>query len=80
MTGTYIEILFTRSSPTGKTDIFHVRNRENTVLLGAISWFGPWRKYCFYPTPGPEEMVFEWTCLREIADFCESKTKEHRSR
>lgn len=41
--------------------------------LGEVYWFGAWRKYVFYP----DDAVFESTCLRDIADFCEMKTQEH---
>ncbi len=42
--------------------------------IGTISWFGRWRKYCFNPAP---DTVFEQVCLRDIADFIETKTREH---
>ena len=43
--------------------------------IGAVSWFGRWRKYCFFPAA---ETVYEQDCLRDIAAFCEQKTTEHR--
>lgn len=46
-------------------------------LLGVIKWFGPWRGYAFFVAP---KTIFEWKCLREIANHCEILTKEHRER
>ena len=42
--------------------------------LGEVRWFSRWRKYSFFPEGGK---VFEETCLREIAYFCETATKFH---
>ncbi len=42
--------------------------------LGRICWFGRWRQYCFFPD---EKTVYERQCLRDIASFCESKTREY---
>ncbi|HZN48467.1 MAG TPA: hypothetical protein VFB71_12650 [Ramlibacter sp.] len=53
-----------------------VRNKESGDLLGEVAWFGRWRRYCFHPR---ERTVFEQDCLREIATFCEERTKEHRA-
>ena len=44
-------------------------------LIGLVHWYGPGRKYCFFPIA---ETVFEQVCLREIAAFCEDQTKLHR--
>jgi hypothetical protein len=40
-----------------------------------VRWFSRWRKYAFYPG---RETVFEEDCLREIADFCETRTREYK--
>lgn len=71
--GTYVSFWRTGQSPSGKTIIWKV---GNDVLLGQIKWFAAWRRYCFYPEP---ETVFEQICLREIAEFIEARTKEHRA-
>lgn len=59
---------------TGKTKIWEVMSKEQGVILGAIKWYGPWRRYSFFPQPNA---IFEKTCLREIADYCDEKTKNH---
>lgn len=59
-----------------KTKRFAVRTKDSDCfLLGIIKWDGPWRKYCFYPA---EMKKFEWDCMRNIADFCQQQTKEHK--
>jgi hypothetical protein len=50
-------------------------NYEPRTLLGRVAWFGRWTKYAFYPWP---ETVFEQVCLRDIAQFCEDRTREQR--
>lgn len=62
--------------PERKTRIWAVFEKDRDVCLGQIRWFGRWRQYAFF-TDG--EMIFERQCLRDIADFCEAKTKEHRT-
>jgi hypothetical protein len=49
-------------------------------VLGRIKWYSPWRKYCFFPSNGAitTYTVFEWKCLRAIAQFCEDQTKLHK--
>lgn len=43
--------------------------------IGVVKWYGPWRKYCFFPMA---EAVYEQVCLRDIANFCEEETAKHR--
>jgi hypothetical protein len=46
------------------------------AVLGQVKWFARWRKYSFFPEGG---MVFEQTCLREIAYLCEAATDWHKN-
>ena len=73
---THIYFDFVTRSKSGKTLEYHVMTNDGTDCLGSVNWFGRWRCYSFNPWPGT---VFEKTCLREIADFCERLTKEHRA-
>lgn len=63
--------------PMGKTDVWNVVTKRGSDILGYVEWYAPWRKYAFNPGgyTGYEEV-----CLREIADFCEARTKEHKVR
>lgn len=58
----------------GKTKVWVVVNTMYGIVTGWIQWHGAWRKYCFFPA---NETLFDWDCLRLVADFCETKTKEH---
>jgi hypothetical protein len=73
--GKYIDFFWTAWSRTGKTKQWIVQNRENQTVLGHITWFGRWRKYVFEPD---EDMVFEETCLRDIAQFIQQETTYQR--
>lgn len=59
-----------------KTLRWMVTTVDETQYLGLVSWYPPWRRYCFTPGQGT---VFEQDCLREIATFCETKTREHKA-
>ena len=68
-------ITFIPDAPKPKTKVWRVVSKYETGQLGWIGWYAPWRKYSFYPEAGT---LYEQVCLREIADFCERKTKEHK--
>ena len=72
--GTYVEFVHTPEAGR-KTTVWAVTAKDGSYL-GRVSWFGRWRKYCFFPAP---DCVFEETCLREIAQFIVDRTKEHRA-
>ena len=55
---------------TGKTRAWRVRPKGGAGSLGTILWYGPWRRYSFFPL---EETVLEATCLRDIAAFCDEQ-------
>ena len=60
--------------PQRKTNIYEVLEKGGgiTSRLGEIRWFGRWRKYAFYPVGGT---LYEETCMREIALFCQQETR-----
>jgi len=70
--GTYI--WFVPAEPKPKTKTWWVREKGGSTI-GKVAWVGRWRKYSFFPEGGT---VWEQVCLREIADFCEARTREHR--
>jgi len=71
----WIDIDNVGKSKSGKTDIFNVYGKDTRSLLGHVSWFAPWRRYCFHPS---QNTVFEQDCLKDIANFIEEKTKIHK--
>lgn len=58
-----------------KTKTWMVESNESGCVLGWIAWYSQWRTYGFFPDA---DTVFEEDCLRDIADFCERKTIEHK--
>ncbi len=70
----YLNFVYVGRSPSGKTSQYRVSG-SNDVYLGLISWYGAWRKYVFYPGDG----LFDPSCLRELADFCETETTKHKA-
>jgi hypothetical protein len=46
-------------------------------ILGIINWYQRWRKYVFEPQP---YTIYEQDCLRDIATFCESQTRQQKER
>lgn len=74
----WIKIIQSGNSKSGKTKIFDVvTNEDNMQVLGEIRWAGAWRKYTFQPV---SNTMFDHDCLREIADFIEMHTKDHKKR
>lgn len=73
--GTHIDFTLREMSPSGRTGIWDVLTKQGGTL-GEVKWYSRWRKYSFFPGDG---CLFEQTCLREIADFIEERTKEQRT-
>jgi hypothetical protein len=81
--GKWIQFVDEGATATGKTRVFRVETyadligaADEPVILGAVKWFGRWRRYAFFPGA---QTVYEATCLREIADFCADQTTHRRS-
>jgi hypothetical protein len=56
-------------SDTGLTSIWNVESVHTGIGLGKISWYSPWRRYAFYPSPA----LFDSTCLQEVARFLDGQ-------
>lgn len=59
-------IQFSAVVHTGKTTVYNCFNKEFGTLLGQVKWYGAFRKYSFFPEAN---IVFEETCLKDIASF-----------
>jgi len=59
-----------------KTKTWAVIAKADGFVLGQVRWFARWYQYSFYPN---SDTVYERTCLRDIAAFCEVETTKHRS-
>ena len=57
---------FDKVGDTGKTEIWNVIAKSNKFILGQIKWHGPWRQYCFFPSP---YCVFNNGCMSDIQEF-----------
>lgn len=72
-------INFVEIDPNPKTRVWQVvptaespKAQEDIAELGEVKWFGRWRRYAFFPQEGT---IYEQSCLRKIADFCEGQTQ-----
>jgi len=74
-TGSGTWIRFDELTPNPATKRWAVTTKDD-IQIGTVKWYGPWRKYCFFPMA---ETVYEQVCLRDIASFCETETKNHRA-
>lgn len=54
---------------TGKTKGFYVINKSSGYIIGDISWYNPWREYCFTPVRDTGPLVFNNECLELITSF-----------
>jgi hypothetical protein len=71
---------FTPRDMTGtkkKTKEWSVWTADQDHWLGEVKYFVHWRQYVFFPA---QVSLFNPGCLREIADFCELETEEHRQK
>lgn len=73
--GQYIR--FVEGVPNPRTLTWAVIAKQSNGKLGIVKWYAQWRQYAFAPIA---PSVYNHTCLNEIADFCRSKTEEHRTR
>lgn len=70
----WIKFDFVGTTPSGKTKIWDVVLKDQSVIGGQIRWWGAWRKYAFFPK---SQTYYEADCLRTIARFCEDETNTH---
>jgi hypothetical protein len=70
----YLNFVPGLNSPSGLTKTWNVVSV--TTHLGKVSWYAPWRKYCFTPEGNT---VFDAMCLHEIAAFLVIETGRHRA-
>jgi len=60
--------------PKRKTNRWAICADEGEIELGEVKWLGKWRCYCYFPL---NDTLYEKQCLRDLANFCETKTAEH---
>lgn len=69
-----MHLRFRETGDTGKTKIWSV-DTQTGLVLGEIRWYGPWRRYCFFPSDGT---LFDASCLIEITAFIHSHMEARR--
>lgn len=53
-----------------KTPIYQISPKnDDSLLLGQVKWFGPFRKYAFFPEP---MTTYDSKCLESIIYFIEN--------
>lgn len=66
------------SSPSGKTYIYQVRQKETPhALLGEIKWYPAFRSYSFFTMP---DIIYEPSCLTDITLFIEALMFVHHKK
>lgn len=68
-------IYFSAVNSTGKTTVYNCYNKESETFLGQVKWYGPFRKYSFFPEAN---IVFETQCLKDIASFLDQLMLERK--
>lgn len=66
---------FDKIGDTGKTEIWNILSKSSGFILGKISWYGPWRQYCFLPSPNS---VFNNSCMSDIQKFIKILMEDRR--
>jgi len=69
----YLHFRFVRNA--GKTSVYSVDSKREGASLGLVSWYGPWRQYCFYPDNGT---LFNLGCLQDIESFLTALKEERQ--
>jgi len=67
-----------------RTKAWRVVGVRSGTKLGEIRWYSQWRRYCFFRDHidipfGSVGAVFDAECLRDLADFAEARTREHKA-
>ena len=74
MSSSYLNFVNLGIPEGNKMPVYAVENKQ-IERLGLVRFNGAWRKYTFHPESG---MLFDSTCLLEIATFCSSATAKWR--
>jgi hypothetical protein len=79
MKGPFLSITKLEPPATDKrtTGIWRVGSIRGNDFLGVIQWYAPWRRYTFCTKAA--EMVFDFACLTEIANFISDRMNERAS-
>jgi hypothetical protein len=62
--------------PNRKTKVICVISMRNSFKLGEISWYGPWRQYCFFPSNGT---IFNTGCMQDVITYIKELMEERKN-
>ena len=69
-------IRFVEVPAPGVTKRWEIRTTQGDVVIGRVAWSNGWRRYVLQPGYPTE---WEQDCLRDVADFLEMNTREHKA-
>lgn len=69
--GIYI-VVYKETIEGRKTPIYSLESVYDKVFLGEVKWYGPWRRYCFYPC---DNTVWDVKCLEELENLMKDINK-----
>jgi hypothetical protein len=69
-------IAFVEVPAPGVTKRWEIRATQGNLVIGLVSWSNGWRRYVLRPGYPTE---WEQDCLRDVADFLEARTREHKA-
>ena len=61
----------------GKTKRLVIVSKRHLYILGEIKWHGPWRQYCFFPSPDAHT-VWNNRCLDDVQVVIKTLMAEYR--
>ena len=60
---------------TGKTRKLRLINTRAGVIIGDVSWYGPWRQYCLFPVGNT---VWSKGCLEDVKSLMKKLDAERK--
>ncbi len=73
----YLHFKFAKFSPTGKTEIWYVKHKDDDTELGVIKWDGGWRQYVHHPA---SQTKFSRGCYKSINTFIDELMNRHNAK
>jgi hypothetical protein len=73
----YLEFYWDRDSPSGKTSVWTVQNKQENAL-GTIHWLPAWRRYVY--NTRHTNCLLDVACLQDIIDFIKAQMEVRAER
>lgn len=72
----YLSLQATGPSKSGLTRTYSVSSAASKEVIGFIKWYGPWRRYCFFPGT---DTVWDSNCLGEIKAYLDECNENYKA-